>query len=224
VIDGHLSRIVVLVGSGKPAAFKEVTREAPSDEVVRAVQDLVAPLKADSLKSLTTAPPMRRITFDPDARRVMVAFRDRMEELRGADEQTAPIYARGFENALRVAGVVAVGAGDEVVNAEEAAWATAFVGWCIEGLIHLIREDIGDSEHERSLKKILAWVRGVLRNPKGKYALVNRRGYVAHKQLMHAFWRIDKRDRDNLIKTLVEDVGLLASSEEDGARLYCLME
>jgi hypothetical protein len=161
-----------------------------------------------------------RIELDDDAESHLVKFRDRSELERISDQRLGPLWARAFENALKVAGILAVGcAAEKGINAlfrprislDLAKWATKFVEYCIRRTVYLGKEEIADNQSERAVNKIKNYIYGMVHDWERtcaqrdqKYKDKNRDGLVALSQITKRFQNMPAMTRKDAIQTLVD--------------------
>jgi hypothetical protein len=134
----------------------------------------------------------------------LLAFRGEADEIRAQGGKVAPLWARAYENALRVAGVVAAGSWNPTsgeqpeLHGNVAEWSINLVRASVERTARLVRDEVADSETERDIKKIVSFVR--------------ERREVTRSQLTRQFQRIEKWRREQLIQTALE-AGLIIESQ-----------
>jgi hypothetical protein len=140
----------------------------------------------------------------------LLAFRADCRRHRKEAGVLGDMWARAFEQAVRVAGVVAFGCYDgkslnPVLNVEHAQWATVLVEWLTRKACELIEAEVADTQTERDTKKMLRFIRDVInRPPKGRHQVLNKQGMVPKAQITKRHCRIDKWRRDQILETLVE--------------------
>jgi len=179
-----------------------------------------------------------RIELDEDAESHLMKFRDRAELERLDDQKLGPLWARAFENGLKVAGILAVGcAAEEGVNAlsrprislDIAKWATKFVDYCIRRTVYLGSEEIADNKSERAVNKIRNFILGMVSDWEGtswktdhEFRDQNLSGYVSLSQITRHFQKIEPRVREEAIVTLVDsgEISLVRSDGGDRTTWY----
>jgi hypothetical protein len=139
----------------------------------------------------------------------LLGYRSEADRQRAnAGDAEAHLWARSYENALRVAGCIAIGDSDPdkpVLTIENAQWAIDFMRWSTQQAIGLL-DHIADSETERDAKRIVAFVKECVLTPaKGsKYYDLNKEGWVPKSQITRKFRSIDTWKRKQLLDDCVE--------------------
>ena len=118
------------------------------------------------------------------------------------------MWARTYEIAVRVAGVVAFGCYEGGLNPslteERAKWAVNMVREMTLRMCKLLDEELADSDTERDTKKMLLFIRAAAAKPrKGKWREYNKAGCVPLSQITKHFWRINAWKRGQILETLV---------------------
>jgi hypothetical protein len=162
------------------------------------------------------------VTIDvtPDAEKLLVEYRDEADRRRIRDGELGSLHARAFENAIKVAGVLAVGCAAEIgpladnkpiVDSKCARWAIKFVRQCVRKVVELGTDEIADNEIHRTTIKILNYITDMTRNWERTKAPrddnkrdMNLNGLVAPAQICKRFQKIPARLRDEAIQTLIE--------------------
>jgi hypothetical protein len=233
VVNGTLNRFITFIEDDKAAPFKDGPAGVMDKELREQAGLLAKALiirmklfyeeKKEKPKRVSIVPQKRPAIFPTnEAVKILIAFRDEADRLRASSDETAPIWARAYENAIRVAGVIAFGdydpqeSSNPTLTASHAEWAVQLLCWTTRRTAGLVKDEIGDSETERDAKKVLAFVREVIAQPptgNNPWLDLNRRGLVARSQVVKKFQRIEKWRRDALLNSLVEG-GLLEERKE----------
>ena len=179
-----------------------------------------------------------QIEMDQDAESHFVKFRDQAEVERLEDHRLGALWARAFENALKVSGILAVGcAAEESVNAlsrprislDMAEWATKFVDHCIRRTVYLGTEEIADNKSERAVNKIRNFILRIVSDwddaswkTDQEYRDQNLSGYVSLSQITRHFQKIEPGVRQAAIVTLVDsgEISPVRSDNNDRTTWY----
>jgi hypothetical protein len=140
------------------------------------------------------------VTPDDEAAARFIAYRNEADKLRASGGPTAPLWARGYENALRVAGVVAIGAADLTkpvpVTLEMANWAIDWVRGRVARTAQMVEAEVADSETDRDVKRIVAFIRAE--------AAGRADGLVSRGEITRKFQSIEPWKRTKIMETIVE--------------------
>ena len=223
VVDGTLNRFIVIALDDPAVPF----RDGPTTPLNNA---LISKLKAISGLKVDENVirdhdllGLRRITPDADAHNRFLEFRSEADNARVHAERahlpSAPLWARAYENALRIGAVVAVGDNDDLDNAtlriEHADWAIKFMRWSIDKSIGLLRT-IGDTPTEKDSKKILEVVREFTSDTESID------GWVTKTQITRKTQHMDQRARESILNSLVEGGYLEAQKNRSNTRSVML--
>jgi len=221
VLSGFLNRmLMVVVEENHPPR-----RSGPAAELDQALKTRCHRISLGSWNVLSEAGERRA----PEAKRVKVGenrrwailpseeavdvldvFYDEADKMQTAGDETSPLWVRAYEQAIRVAGVLAVGCWDpkEALNpqlsAPHARWAVDFVRWSTSVTCALVRGKVADNETEKVSKGIVAFVRECVAHPQKNFEAWNRDGWVPQSQITRRFQRVDKWKRDQIMQSLVE--------------------
>ncbi len=150
----------------------------------------------------------------------LIAYRSEADKKRAQGGAAAHLWARSYENALRVAGCIGLGDSDPsrpVLTLENAQWAITFMRWSTKQAVSLL-DHIADSSTERDAMEILVFVRECIGKPvNGPFCTLNREGWVPQSQITRKFQKIEKYKRDQLIRGLVEG-GYLERSTDNSSQ------
>jgi hypothetical protein len=144
-----------------------------------------------------------------DAATALIKYRGEADNYRAkADGAGAHLWSRSYENAVRVAGCIAIGdssAENPVLTIEHARWAITFMRWSTQQSLGLL-DQIADSETERDSKRIVAFIKECAANPnkKSEFYKLNKAGWVPRTQIARGFRNIKSTDRNHLLKDCVE--------------------
>lgn len=136
------------------------------------------------------------------------------------------VWGRANQNALLVAGIVAVGVNPKrpVIDAETASWAVKLISWSIEAWSVRVEELSSSTFRETHSKKI----EGLIRNPSGlitkrtraKQKALLRKGLVPKSTLTSKCRGLTSRDIDDILDQLLTIELIGTSEEEDGTTVY----
>jgi len=228
VVNGTLNRFIVIALDDPAVPFRDGPTTA-LDKVTKSKLETIGALTVDeNVIHDHDLLGLRRITPDDDARDRFLEFRSEADDARVRAERahlpSAPLWARAYENALRIGAVVAVGDNDDLNRAtlriEHADWAIRFMRWSIDKSIRLLRT-IGDTAAEKDSKKILEVVRELASDPESTV------GWVTKAKITRKTQQLDPRQRDIILSSLVEGGYLEAkkqASSTKSAMLYRIAE
>jgi hypothetical protein len=220
VVNGMLNRLLIVQMETRQPAYNE-----PNDSIDQGLENALKNL--DSLDLFDVANEAGNyegdpVTIDvtPDAEKLLVEYRDEADRRRIRDGELGSLHARAFENAIKVAGVLAVGCAAEIgpladnkpiVDSKCARWAIKFVRQCVRKVVELGTDEIADNEIHRTTIKILNYITDMTRNWERTKAPrddnkrdMNLNGLVARAQICKRFQKIPARLRDEAIQTLIE--------------------
>lgn len=210
VVDGTLNRFIVINIGDSPIPFRDGPKGAMNNDLEVEIHGLSALTYLGSKRT-------GKIAIDPDdgAVGLLIGYRDEADEMRVAAERrrcpSEPLWARSYENALRVAAVVALGDSDPFaprLTVDHARWAITYMRWSTGQSIRLLGA-IGDTQTERDGKAIIRYVEDCIESPKND---LNRKGWVSKSQITRRFQQVKKHDRDNILHDLVEGGFLIRES------------
>lgn len=157
---------------------------------------------------------------------VWAMFRDFDEEARkhAAEEGDNEIWGRANQNALILAGLVAVGINPKrpLISSRVAAWATALIRWEISCWTARIGESASRSFREGASKQVERYIR----NPRkfahranGNLKEMMERGLMPASMLLRLCRHLGKRELSEILDQLV-DAELINCGEEEGIEVY----
>jgi hypothetical protein len=227
VVDGTLNRFIVIHDPNVKPKFQDKPPTKMSGDLEWRIKKLytdggkaaVANEFMDDLGKDTTMTEIRDryfITIKPGegTMDLLMGFRNAADDSRAEGGLNAPLWARAYENALRVASVVTIGDSDlkhPVMTFEHARWAITFIRWAIGNSISLM-DNVSDNEVERTSKKIENFVHEVIKNPAPEFKEHNLKGRVPKSQIIRRFRTVRSPELDQHLKTLCA-AGLLSSEE-----------
>ena len=217
VVGGTLNRFIVIPNNEKMPPFRDGKPATMSEEMKTAVHNLsengILGRVLANEKSGKSNPygPDKFIPIKPTDQAVdaLLAYRGEADKKRAnAEDAEAHLWARSYENALRVAGCIAIGDSDPdkpVLTLENAQWAIDFMGWATGQAVGLL-DQIADSDTERDAKRIVAFVKECVLRPakQSDYYDLNKDGWVPKSQITRKFRSIDTWKRKQLLGDCVE--------------------
>jgi hypothetical protein len=221
VVDGTLNRFIVIHDPNVKPKFQDKPYSVMSDELEGKIKKFYEDGKVVAVANEFDDGPddvmvkIRGRLFVPikpgdGVMDILLAFREYADDKRSEGTLNAPLWARAYENALRVASVVALGDSDPkhpVMTTEHAEWAITFIRWAIGNSIRLM-DNVSDNDVERVSKEIENFVHEVIENPDPKFVKYNRDGRVPKSQITRRFRTVRSLELSEHLKTLVE-AGLL---------------
>jgi hypothetical protein len=237
IVDGKLNRLLVA-----PTEKRQPSYTDPDDRIGSLLDSALKNLsKVDVFEfdNDKNGQPLDPLIIDvtDGAQKVILAYRQEADDLRVSSGPQGPLYARAFENAVKVAGLLAVGCSaakgpihqhPPLVVREHAEWAVDFVRWSIGKLVDLGKDEIADSHIERVTTKIRAYIQSMATDWEQTSAprdigmqKMNRKGFIAKSQITKRFQKERAKIRDEAIKTLVESGDIRAVTfKEDSTQWF----
>lgn len=204
VVDGSLARFIVFQSEDDYPEENDAAGIRTSPPELLDALNLIARgggrQPAGNLAGMTPGPETAvdplTVPLTPEARALFAGFkRDNTAKLREARGTLfTSILARIAENAWKVAMIRAVAADPvaPVIRAVDAAWAIALVRHCAEHTMLEVERNVADNPVEANHKRVLGIIRAAGSSGLTKNDLVRRTQFL------------DKRQRDDVIGTLVE--------------------
>jgi hypothetical protein len=212
VVGGTLNRFIVIPNNDVAPPFRDAERAVMSS-------GMKSRIKAFSQTSLIS----RHFPADGDysnfgfidivptdeVATALINYRGEADENRAkADGAGAHLWSRSYENAVRVAGCIAIGdssAEKPILTIEHAQWAITFMRWSTLQSLGLL-DQIADSETERDSKRIVAFIKECAANPKKKseFYNLNKAGWTPKSQIARRFRNIKSFERNHLLEDCVE--------------------
>jgi hypothetical protein len=212
IIDGTLNRFIVVMNDDLSPAH----RDGECPELDEATRDAVlARSESAQLAALLEGRGgITAITVDDDAAELLLAYRDEVEESRaaaqGGSDRAEPMWSRVYENAVRVAGVVAYGDTDPLaprMRIQHADWSIQFMRWATQQALKITR-GMADSPSEQRGIEILDFVGSV-------------GGWVPRNEITRRFQRMPRREREATLDDLVEG-GFLKREKDAQKTMYLI--
>lgn len=214
-LDGFLNRFLVLSSEDPNPLYRKVPVEmqgppaALSDALERWRPDLAY---QSTLGSGDPPPEALVVHASADAARVLDDLEDlTRERIARLHEEARPdhaaLYVRTHEHASRLALIRAVGQGEPAaaeIGAADARWGVELAWWCAEHVGRCVELRIGDSEHDTRCKEAAAYL-STLRT-------------VRMRDFTRRFQRWQPRERDEVIRTLVDSGRVALGKEESKGR------
>lgn len=101
-----------------------------------------------------------KIPFTPEAEQLFDAF-DQESDRNSVSGELGPLWNRAHENALRVAGIVALGMDTVQVDREVAQWAVGYVRHSVELMVRYVEENVADSKFDEQCKRAAGFIKKV---------------------------------------------------------------
>lgn len=190
-----------------------ISKTRPKPRFV-AKSEIPARLRREVLGWRSESEAVTTVAADAAARAVFEAFNDEVyEKMLVADrtgDETNYLYGKAFENARRVALILATGrhGGREAIGERDAVYACTLVKYLIGDVIRAVRETVAESPDEKAKKRILQVVAQA------------GRGGIAKQDLTRKTQFLRKQFRDEYITDLVEGGELTLSMGKGGMEIY----
>jgi hypothetical protein len=206
VDSGFLNRLLVVVQTGDAQVNRKQTF-TPPEELVKRLRALGPP-----------APPERQTSV---ALVYASGAEDELVRLVESHERTAQVpalWARAEEQAIRVAGCVALGDGGEI-RSEHVAWSAEWMRRGLMTLEKMVREDMHSSPFEKQSSRVLK----MIRNAKSygndtRFGTLCVLGYMPRGKLIKNS-KLRPVELDQVTKALVE-AGEITEQKADGQTVY----
>jgi len=164
IADGFLNRLIVFQALGTPAEMDWTKKPLVPDQ-------LLAKLKAlfdDRHMTAETMPEAKRrvvITWKPGALKHIKDFTSKSRKLSINDPKYGALWNRAGENAVKVAGILAVGVNHDkpVITLAQAKWASNLVHQCLESFSDVLRDQLAESEFDKLCKKTFILIRDAVK-------------------------------------------------------------
>jgi hypothetical protein len=248
VYDGTLNRFLYLSQSEK------LIRNADQnfDEIPQGIVDkgkklwagagvdgyLIGALSLDGAKNTieVTGSLFRAIIMTQDASDLLDEFDLSLDGIKENGGPAAPLAARATEQAIRVAGVVALGCADDLdqisLTKQHAEFGIDLVRHSMAKMLEFVDDEIVSSAPKELVPKILQFCRDCVNKleemtvPKDResWRKYNGEGFVLRSQIVRKFKRVDKLARDNAIRTLIEAGDLRSTSREINGKKVELLQ
>jgi hypothetical protein len=229
VVDGTLNRFIVIHDPNMKPKFQDKPLRGMSNKLERKIKKLytdggnaaVATAFKDELGTDTSMTEIRGRFFtsilpDDGVMDVLLEFRAATDDKRAEGGLEAPLWARAYENALRVASVVAIGDSNirkPVMTVAHAEWAITFIQWATQNSISLM-DNVSDNEVERVSKEIENFVHKTIQNPDPDFKKHNVGGGVPKSQITRRFRGVKGPELEQHLKTLCA-AGLLKQDRNE---------
>jgi len=213
VVDGTLNRYLVVRTDNRQPDYRDPDSNM-SEELLKALKYSVSMFEFSDSSSEHTA-----MAVSEEAKSTLIEFRTEADNKRVADPILGPLWARAFENAVKVAGILAFGLAatkespleELALDIECANWGILFTRWCIEGMVDLAADQVADTEVERVQNQMMGYFRDMTTNPvkhgakrDKQWLLNNKQGLVSLSQITKRFQKVPLNIRRDALATLVE--------------------
>jgi hypothetical protein len=204
--DGFLNRMIVFMNDGIPAVQTPRLSSMPEGLLDR-LRELYGSGGAQELldDSPHTSAEPTTIRFAKGVWALFQAFSTECDQQAEGDASMAGLWMRGFENSLRVAGVVAVGM-DPVapwVQLEQAEWAIDLVRTWIRRLNRHLNRHMAESTFDAHCKRTLEYIRtATAYSGDCRWRGLCVKGYMPRGKLMKLM-KLNARDLDAVMHFLI---------------------
>ncbi|WP_374089350.1 DUF3987 domain-containing protein [Methylomicrobium lacus] len=161
------------------------------------------------------------IEMTPEALAILDAFdKECDEKLNGGG--MGKLWVRGFDNALRVAGIIALGDCQPFllpqvkIQRDHAELAVLFVSWCITSMEGRLKADMADSEFESLCKKALSFIKKAGSYKDQGYLEYLEKGWMPRSKLMKLM-KLKVYELDNVIDYLLQSKQIQVASDGIGS-------
>lgn len=216
ILDGFLNRFMMV----------SATEEAPELELVNIKRDIpqgvMKKLTAIRAAAGLGASPTVYIEYGPDVLDILRTFSREADGHMRSEEPTGPLWARAVQNAIAVAGVLAIGDADDldnpVITADHVQWAVVWVRWCCQEAAALIGDHVADNDQERDRKKVMNLIHNCadqkyIKSSTGRnYTDHLKKGWAPKSWVLRKS-KMSARDMNEAMITLIES-GLVEVAEE----------
>jgi hypothetical protein len=224
VSDGWLGRLLFVTTEDQcpPMDPFNCPAEEPPESITSSLKQLryqeVATLRAAYQMNTGEEPPAQLpILLTAAAKDVLKQFLAETEEHANLEE-VGPLWGRGFEQAVRIGGILALGTHGThkpTLDEEHARWAVDYVRTCIESASALVEHNIADNDDEKDAKTVLRILRKM--SPPSKngrdFEEYRQRGLMPRSILLHRFKKSSKR-LDEVLQTLAESEQIVQYAEK----------
>lgn len=223
VADGFLNRFVAFLVDTVPEddAIPELERMPPvlvAKLKHLAELDIIADLDADPFDVSSDLP--RVITMTEDAKAHFEKYGKHCRTLSTKVTPLAPLHSRARENALKVAGIVAVGVDPEKpeIDLEGAQWAVRLVTRCLMKLTGQLEREMSEGKFDKDCKRALEMVRNC-RSYKGdkQFGKWCAKGMIPRGKLLKLM-KMSSRELDTVTEFLVESKQIRAAEKKTGGK------
>ena len=234
VVDGTLNRYLVVKTDNRQPDYQDPD-STMSDELLEVLKHVDSMFEFSDDRSKATI-----MLVTKEAKKALIEFRTEADDKRVAELILGPLWARAFENAIKVAGILAFGLAakkkssvkDLALNIECANWGITFTRWCIEGMVDLAADQVADSDVERVQNQMRGYIEDITANPKKhgagrdkQFLSLNTSGYVTLTQITKRFQKVSAFIRKEALSTLIESGDIQLKQEVNGGQnLYRLVQ
>ena len=164
IADGFLNRLIVFQAHGTPAEMDWTEKPPVPDQLLAKLKDLFD----DRHMTAETMPEAKRrvvITWKPGALKHIKDFTSKSRKLSINDPKYGALWNRAGENAIKVAGILAVGVNHNkpVITLAQAKWASNLIHQCLESFSDVLRDQLAESEFDRLCKKAFILIRDAVK-------------------------------------------------------------
>jgi len=177
------------------------------------------------------------VSHEPKGKRTTIRFKDTetfaifddfAEQCRRRIKlaESNEIWGRANQNALLVAGIVAVGISPKrpIIDAETAKWAVRLISWSIESWAQRVDDLSTSTFRETHSKKIENFIRNprslINKRTRAKQKSLLQKGFVPKSTLTSKCRGLNSRDIEDILEQLITIELIGASEEDDGTTVY----
>jgi len=217
VADGFLNRLIVFQSKGVPEMLPPQANSLPAGMKQRLI-DLYNP-RYESARAMPESMASIEVDRESGVDRTLSEFNQDCRKML-SNPNLGALWTRGFENAVKVAGILAVGVDHDkpVVTMEQANWAIRLVRHCIQSFSLKLESQMSESVFDSYCKKALDLIKHA-----DKYDGDKRWGHMVSigmpRGLLTKSMRIKSQIVDDIVIYLKETQEII-EFEEDAITLY----
>lgn len=210
--DGLMARLLLFVSPCSYPDEQDPDLGEPPAALLEALQAIAAGPPQDGAGDLaqlmlaTTAPQPHTVPETPEASAARRDLRRHQLEQQRRHEGTyvTSIAGRLAENAMKLALVRAVSRDPTrpVIDAGDVAWGRTVAQHCVDTLLREAARHVADNDYEAKLNRALDYIR--------------KHGPITSMQMFRKGWRLPERERDEILRSLVNSGLAVALAEASG--------
>lgn len=218
--DGLMARLLVFASPCHYPDEREAELVDPDPGLVTALQSIAAgageeirpggnlPMPFVAAMVSSEAAPLCTVPETPEAAAARRQLREeqRAQQRKAEGTYVTSIAGRMAENAMKLALVRAISRdpGAPVIQADDVAWGRALSQHCIDTMLREAAANVGDTPFEREVNRAMAYVR--------------KHGPISANDLFNKGWRLPSRERDEVLRSLVDSKLLVAIEAPAGRK------
>jgi hypothetical protein len=158
VADGFLNRLIVFQSKGVPEMLPPQANSLPAGMKQRLI-DLYNP-RYESARAMPESMASIEVDREPGVDRKLSEFNQDCRKML-SNPNLGALWTRGFENAVKVAGILAVGVDHDkpIVTMEQANWSIRLVRHCIQSFSLKLESQMSESVFDSYCKKALGLIK-----------------------------------------------------------------